>query len=93
MFPPNKNWKYCLTRVQSGAGEAREPKPVVHWPYGRQSGNCPERLPVVTSMLPDVRHYRQMDFDFSAVARQAKSLIADADLILDLPDSPNACFP
>jgi hypothetical protein len=30
---------------------------------------------------------------FPAVTRQAKSLIAEADLILDLPDSRNACFP
>jgi hypothetical protein len=62
-------------------------------PSSRQSGNCPQQVPVVTSMLPDVRHYRQWISIFPAVARQAKSLIADADLILDLPDSPNACFP
>jgi hypothetical protein len=49
-----------------------------------------ERL-VVASML-DVRHYRQRISIFPAVARQAKSMIAEADLILDLPDSPNACF-
>jgi len=44
-------------------------------------------------MLPNVWHYRQWISIFPAVARQAKSLIADADLTLDLPDSPNACFP
>jgi len=44
-------------------------------------------------MLPDVRYYRQWISIFPAVARQAKSRIADADLILDLPASPNACFP
>jgi len=32
-----------------------------------------------------------MDFDFSGGSATGKSRIADADLILDLPDSPNAC--
>jgi hypothetical protein len=40
-----------------------------------------------------MQHYRQWISIFPAVARQAKSRIADADPILDLPDSPNACFP
>ena len=34
-----------------------------------------------------------MDFDFSGGSATANSLIAEADLILDLPDGPNECFP
>jgi len=33
-----------------------------------------------------------MDFDFSGRSTTAKSRIADADLILDLPDSPMRVF-
>jgi len=38
-------------------------------------------------------HYRQWISIFPAVTRQTKSLIAEADLILDPADSRNACFP